>query len=144
MSQENVEIVNRINATADLDLVQLVRDPDLAAASTAAIARFLHRQFECVRHDVPGGKPYIGIDGFQEWWQDWLAPWVEYRTKINELIDCGERVLTLQHSFGRLEGSTHEVTLDLATLWTFRDGKVARWEVYPSHVAALKAVGLEE
>jgi hypothetical protein len=104
VSRENVEIVNRINTTADLDLVQLLRDPDLAEAMTAAIAPFLHSDFECVRHGLPGGKPYSGIDGFQGWWEDWLAPWVEYRTKINELIDCGERVLTLQQFLALLLG----------------------------------------
>jgi len=34
--------------------------------------------------------------------------------------------------------------MNLATLWTIRDGKIARWEIYPSHGDALKAVGLAE
>ena len=129
MSQESVDLVRSV-ARED-DLVQLFReDPDLGAATRAAMEPHFHPDFECVRHDLPGGKPYFGFEGLQAWYLDWLAPWAEYRTAINEFIDCGDRVLTLQHSSGRLHGSTQEVTLDLATLWTFRDGRVARKDSY--------------
>ena len=30
------------------------------------------------------------------------------------------------------------------SVYTFRDGKIARYEVYPEHSAALEAVGLRE
>ena len=143
MSHENVELVR--NLVREEDLVQLFReDPDLGAAARTASEPHFHPDFECVRHDLPGGEPYVGFDGLQAWYLDWLAPWAEYRTAINKFIDCGDRVLTLQHSSGRLHGSTQEVTMDLATLWTIREGKIARWEIYPSHSDALKAVGLEE
>jgi ketosteroid isomerase-like protein len=143
MSQENVEIVRGI--VNEEDLVQLFREDSdrWAAARTASVPHF-HPDFECVRHDVPGGKTYVGFVGLRGWYLDWLAPWAEYRTAVNEFIDCGDRVITLQHSSGRLHGSTQEVTMDPATLWTIRDGKIARWEVYPSHDDALKAVGLAE
>ena len=85
----------------------------------------------------------MGFDGLQAAYLDWLAPWVEYRTRVIEFIYCGERVLTPQHSTGRVEGSTQEVTMDVAMLWTIRDGKIARQEIYPHHSDALKAVGLE-
>lgn len=143
MSQESVEIVRSL--VYEEDLVQLFReDPDSGAARRTALEPHFHPDFECVRHDLPGGKPYFGFDGLRDWYVDWLAPWAEYRTAVNEFIDGGDRVLTLQHSSGRLDGSTQDVTLDLATLWTVRDGKVARWEIYPSHAAALNAVGLAE
>ena len=146
MSQENVEIVRRVYDAGPVDLVQAFReDPKLGAEVRAAFEPHFHPDFECVRHDLPGGKPYVGFEGLQAWYLDWLTPWAEYRTAIDQFIDCGDRVLTLQHSSGRLHGSTHEVTsMDVATLWTIRDGKIARWEIYPSHSDALKAVGLEE
>jgi ketosteroid isomerase-like protein len=143
MSEENVELIRRV--VQEADLVRLFReDPDRGATIRGAMEPHFHPDFECVRHDLPGGETYFGFDGFQAWYLDWLAPWAEYRTAINEFIDSGDRVVTLQHSWGRLHGSTQEVTMDLATLWTIRDGKIARWEIYPSHSRALKAVGLEE
>jgi ketosteroid isomerase-like protein len=145
VSQGNVDLIRSLNPGTSPDLVQVFReDPERGAAARAAFEPRFHPDFECVRHDLPGGEPHFGFDGLQAMYLDWLAPWVEYRTTINEFIDCGDRVLTLQHSSGRLDGSTQEVTVDLATLWTVRGGKVARWEIYPSHAAALKAVGLEE
>jgi ketosteroid isomerase-like protein len=143
MSQENVELIHSV--VQEGDLVQLFReDLDRGAAVRAAMEPHFHPDFECVRHDLPGGESYFGFDGLQAWYLDWLAPWAEYRTAINQFIDRGDRVLTLQHSSGRLHGSTQEVTMDLATLWTIREGKIARWEIYSSHGDALKAVGLEE
>ncbi|HTQ67473.1 MAG TPA: nuclear transport factor 2 family protein [Solirubrobacteraceae bacterium] len=145
MSQANVELIRSLIPDTPEDLVQIFReDPPRRAAGRAAFEPRFHPDFECIRHDLPGGQPHFGFDGLKALYLDWLAPWVEYRTAVNEFIDCGDRVLTLQHSWGRLDGSTQEVTVDLATLWTVRDGKVARWEIYPSHAAALEAVGLEE
>jgi len=136
-------MVRRLNPGTSPDLVQLFGEAKRAEAARAAYEPYFHPDFECIRHDLPGGQPHFGFDGLQAMYLDWLAPWVEYRTTVNEFIDCGDRVLTLQHSSGRLEGSTQEVTLDLATLWTVSDGKITRWEIYPSHGDALRAVGLD-
>ena len=59
-------------------------------------------------------------------------------------FDCGERILLLQRSSGRMQGSTAEVKLSPGVVWTVRDGKIARFEVYTDRKQALKAVGLEE
>jgi ketosteroid isomerase-like protein len=93
---------------------------------------------------LPGGKTYTGLDGFRESWLDWLAPYAEYRTEVEEAIDCGERVLLLQSSSGRLQGSAKEVKLAPAVVYTVRDGKIARVEPYADRAEALEAVGLRE
>jgi len=53
------------------------------------------------------------------------------------------RVLVLTHGLGRPEGSEHEVKTTGATIWTFRDGKIARVENYADRAEALKAAGVE-
>jgi ketosteroid isomerase-like protein len=53
-------------------------------------------------------------------------------------------VLLLQRSSGRILGSRQEVKLAPGVLWTVRDGKIARFEVYADRGEALKAAGLEE
>jgi ketosteroid isomerase-like protein len=55
-----------------------------------------------------------------------------------------ERVLLLQSSSGRLEGSAKEVKLAPAVVYTVRDGKIARFEPYADRAEALEAVGLRE
>lgn len=44
---------------------------------------------------------------------------------------------------GRREGSTQEVELLGAAVWTIRNGKIVRAEFYPDRAEALEAVGLE-
>jgi len=142
MSQENVELVMVLQRAPDEDLVQLMRDDEKWAQLAEAVAPFVHADAETVRPGLPGGKTYTGLDGFRKSWLDWLAPWAEYRTEVKEAIDCGQRVLLLQSSSGRLEGSTNEVKLAPAVVYTVRDGKIARFEPYADRAEALEAVGL--
>ena len=53
-------------------------------------------------------------------------------------------MLLLQRSRGRIAGSTGEVQLAPGVVWSVRDGKVARFEVYADRADALRAVGLGE
>ena len=146
MSQENVGLILAWASSfvADVDLAQLFRDDDLWTATADGMIDRLHPNFESVRPDLPGGKTYTGVDGLRSAWLDWLAPWASYRIEIEEAIDCGDRVLLLVNNFGRLEGSSEDVTNATAGIYTFRDGKLARWEIYSDRADALKAVGLEE
>ena len=144
MSQENVELVMALQRAPDDDFVQLIRDDEPWAQLAEAVAPFVHSGAETTRPGLPGGKTYIGLDGFRESWLDWLAPYAEYRTEVEEAIDCGERVLLLQSSSGRLAGSSKEVKLAPAVVYTVRAGKIARFEPYADRAEALKAVGLSE
>jgi ketosteroid isomerase-like protein len=91
-----------------------------------------------------GGKTYTGLEGGRAAWVDWLTPWESYRIELEQGLDCGDRVVTFYDVFASPAGSTREVKLSGADVWTVRDGKIARWEAYPNRRAALKAVGLEE
>jgi ketosteroid isomerase-like protein len=142
MSQESVELVMGLQRTPDDDFAQLIRDDEMWAQLAEAVAPFVHAEAETARPGLPGGRTYTGLDGFRESWLDWLAPYAEYRTEVEEAIDCGERVLLLQSSSGRLEGSTKEVKLAPAVVYTVRDGKIARFEPYADRAEALEAVGL--
>jgi ketosteroid isomerase-like protein len=144
MSQENVALVMSLQLAPDDDLVQLIRDDEKWAELAEAVAPYVHTNAETFRPGVPGGKTYIGLDGFRESWLDWLAPWARYRTEVRQAIDCGEQVVLLQRSSGRLEGSTNEVKLMPAVVYTIRDGKIARFEPYADPVDALEAVGLRQ
>jgi ketosteroid isomerase-like protein len=144
VSQENVELVLRGQPTPDIDLTQIFRDDVLWAAAVEVNAPIRHRDFECILRGGPqGDHTYAGTDGMRQMFLDWLAPWTSYRTEIREAMDCGDRVLVLADTFGRLEGSSQEVRLPSSDVWTVRDGKIARWEAYMSRSEAFRAVGLE-
>ena len=60
-------------------------------------------------------------------------------------MDAGnDRVVVLVRDHGRLRGSNSEVENVGASVWTLREGKIARIEFHTNRAQALKAVGLEE
>lgn len=143
MSQQNLELVMSLQRSGEEDFSQLIRDEAKWQRLAVAAAPLVHEDAISARPGVPGGKRYVGIDGFRQMWLDWLMPWAEYHTAIEEAIDCGEQVLLLQRSRGRIAGSTAEVELAPGVVWTVRDGKVGRFEVYADRDDALRAVGRE-
>jgi len=143
MSQENVELVVRLQPSPDQDIAQIARDDNLSAAYVEAASPFLHADFESAFPGLlGGGQTYTGFDGLRAGWLKWVEPWATYRAEIKEAIDCGDRVLLLVHDFGRREGSAEEVRGNNAAIWTVREGKIARAEFYTERADALKAVGL--
>ena len=144
MSRENVELVRRLQPRPDADLVALFPDQRTAGGFDRLFAAFFHPDSECVLH-MPGAEPvvYVGLEGWRNGWGDWLAPWVSYRSEIEELRDVGERVVVLVRDYARREPGTPEIGQIAAAVWTIRDAKVARAEFYAHRSEALKAVGLE-
>jgi ketosteroid isomerase-like protein len=139
-----VKLVLRLQPGPSVDLARLFRNDDRWATFTETASPFYHSDFETAGTLVGIDRSSTGMEGLRTFWLDWLAPWATYRTEPEEAIDLGERVLVLSHSFGRLEGSTQEVKEAPAAVWTVRDRKIARVDLYLDRAEALKAVGLEE
>jgi len=131
VSQANVDLVQRLHSEvlhSEMDIAQVLRNDDVWAARVEAVAAFYHPDVESVRLGLPDGRTYTGLDGLRNLWLEWLAPWTTYRMEAEDVIDLGDRVLVLAHVFGRLEGSQAEVENIVASVWTLRDGKIARAE----------------
>jgi ketosteroid isomerase-like protein len=128
----------------DVDVVPLFRDDDKWATVSRALARRFHPDIECQAIMFDGDRSGTGLRGFRAIWLEWLAPWATYRQELDETIDVGDRALMPLRDFGRREGSTQEVEANPAAIWTFRDGKIARWEVFIDRAQALKSAGLSE
>lgn len=143
MSQGNVELVLALLPALDRDFVQLFGDDEMWAAFTETVAPLFQPDFESATVLVGVETTYTGMDGLRAIWLDWLRPWASYRTEVEQVIDCGDRVLLLSSDFGRRAASTQEVRLAATFVFTVRDGKIARWEGFPDRADALKAVGLE-
>jgi ketosteroid isomerase-like protein len=143
VSQENVEIVRRLQPAPGVDIAQLVRDDDINARWVEAVTTVFHPDFECVMMSATEGPTtYVGLDGLRDAWLDWTAPWAAYRTEIERLIDAGDRVVVLVRDFGRREEGAYEVAFIGAAVWTVRRGKVVRVEFIPDRARALEAAGL--
>ncbi len=125
-------------------MAHLFRDDAAFAAMTKVVAPKLHPDFEVVGIEPTRGETiYRGLDGLRAFNLDWLSPWETYRAEIVDAKDLGDRVLLFVRDFGRREGSSQDVVQDAGSVWTLREGKVARAEFYADRAEALKAAGVE-
>jgi ketosteroid isomerase-like protein len=145
MSQENVEMIRSVLPGPGIDMIALWNDDSAGGVMMQSWAPVLAPDFVAVKH-VPGAEPDTshGLHGLRAGWLDWLAPWASYRAEVEEMIDLGDRVVSVICDYGRRERDANEVALKSAAVWTVRDGLIMRAEFYTGGRAeALKAVGLE-
>ena len=75
---------------------------------------------------------------------EWLSPWEHWRVEPEDYIAHGDHVVVLARYQGRGKGSGVDVDVQGAHVWTFRDGKAVRLEIFADRAKALEAVGLSE
>jgi hypothetical protein len=122
-----------------------MRDDALSSALVKVVTPLLHPTCELGGTLLQSDATYVGPEGLREWALEWYAPYVSYRVVQGEAVDLGgERVFVPYNCFGRVEGSAAEIEIVHAGVFTFRDGKIARAEIYLNRAEALKAVELEE
>ena len=96
---------------------------------------------------VGGSGVFRGIDEITRFFDSLSDSYDEYRVEAHEMIDAGDRVVTVEWVAGRgLKGSdtTAWIHTDLFRMISFEDGKIRRVEEYPSKGEALEAAGLSE
>jgi ketosteroid isomerase-like protein len=132
MSQENVEIVRRMNAAfnrGDLDEAYGFYEPTAVWHSRA---------------DEPDTGDYHGLDAIREMALMWVGMFDEFRFDLEDYVDGGDWVVTSGWLCGRGRESGAEVRERYAWVVRLRGGKLAEiWE-YRDHAQALEAVGLSE
>jgi ketosteroid isomerase-like protein len=138
MSQENVEIVRRIyeaSARRDAETVMALYDPDVEWDGSR------HRWAEI----MDGEAKWRGHDALRTFFRRYHEMWKDFEYDIDELLDTGERVVSVvtSRARGRSSGVVVEWT-DQVGLWTIRDGRVVHVAWLPSREEALEAAGLSE
>jgi ketosteroid isomerase-like protein len=137
MSRENVEIVRRMYDA------WMAGDYEMVFSTYASDIR-LNPDPEAWWVGVD--EDYLGHDGVRRYMRAVYEAFEDYRPEIEQIIDAGEgRVLTLAVEHGRGRGSGAEVqAMNTAHLWTLRDGKAVRLDLFMDRERALEAVGLRE
>ena len=67
-----------------------------------------------------------------------------YRISADEFIDAGDQVIVVGRGAGVARASRIEMDQRFAFLWTVRDGKLVRLQVFTQREQAIEAAGLEE
>jgi ketosteroid isomerase-like protein len=142
VSRENVELLRSFLPDSETDVAGLFRDEGVFAALAETLAGHVHPDIEAVPAWRGAGTVYSGMDGFREMWLDWLEPWATYHVQVDEIIDAGDRVAVLVRDRARRHDTDVEVELISGSVWSFRDGKIARVEFYANRGELVSATGL--
>ncbi len=134
MSQENLEIVrSQYTATNERDF------PRVMSYYAEDVELFVHPDAFTHR------GTFKGRDAVGQWFGDWFKTFEPgYHFDLEEARDLGDVVYLNATHHGRGRTSGVEVRGQTGYLYTVRDGKIVRVEIYPSPAAALEAAGLSE
>jgi len=89
---------------------------------------------------------YRGHREVRQFMESYLEAFDCFRMEPERFFEMGDRIVVFVHSRARGKGSGVEVEVRPAHLWTMRDGKAVRFELFPERERekALEAVGLSE
>jgi ketosteroid isomerase-like protein len=132
MSQENVEIVHR--------LVEAWNEGNV----DTFLGFFDHDCEVTFPPEVPEPGPFRGHAELRQWAEGFMAAWQSHHAEVVETHAARDTVVVSLHLAGRGRGSGVEMEETDAHLFTFRNGRIARWQNFVDHAEALEAVGLSE
>ena len=140
MSQENVEFVKGLFAAgSDMDKEALL------SALPELIAQTCDPEIEWYEDPQRAdGRLYRGHEGVRESWERWLENFDEWDFEVERISDHGNRVLVVALERGRGSVSGAEVSARNYMVFTFRAGKILRYQEFYDEAQALEAVGLRE
>ena len=137
MSQENIELVRQVyDAVGRRDVTSILAlyDPDV---------EFYFAPGTLADH-IGGGGTYRGHEGLRAFDRDLRLAFENFETTYEELIDAGERVVSVSRYRARGRGGI-EVDGPLQFgVWTIRDGKITRVAWFATRDEAVESAGLQE
>jgi ketosteroid isomerase-like protein len=139
MSQENVSVVRRSFEAFSRGGVEAVISGGFWSPEIV---------FDPSETGIPGLGVYRGSDEVRFFFEDdWFRafPFEEWEIEFEELIDAGgDQVFAMSRQHGRGATSGAGAELELANIFTLRDGEVVRVDLYRDREKALEAAGLSE
>jgi ketosteroid isomerase-like protein len=78
----------------------------------------------------PAATSYVGVDGYQQWFGETLAPFVEVAWDVESVEVIGGRVFSMAWIRGREPSDGTLLEVRLALSYTMREARIARIEVF--------------
>jgi ketosteroid isomerase-like protein len=132
MSQQNVEIVR--------EAFDAYFRGDQPAMLALAAPDVVVTQFP----DQLDVRDYHGHDGLIESMTDWIGNWDDWSIEVLRAEQLGELVLVAARQRGRGKGSGAPIQADASFVFTLRDDKIARWQMFHSEQEARQALGMDD
>lgn len=131
MSQRNVEVVKsyfEARNRHDRAAMRALLDPEIEWDMSRSIAPY-------------GGGVTRGLEAVMELWESFAEAWADGSFEPEEFVARGEDVVVPVRSRGRGRGSGVEHRARGAGIWTVRDRKIVRFELFQTRDEALAAAG---
>jgi len=101
--------------------------------------------FELITADrVTNPGTYRGTEEAAQFFQDLFEPFEEVAVEPERFVENGDQIAVLVVVRSRPSGSTAVVENRIGHLWTMRDGKAVRFQIFPERAKALEALGVKE
>jgi ketosteroid isomerase-like protein len=104
--------------------------------------RGLEDDFEWVVPNHPEGAVRHGADSVIEFFREWTEPWEDFELDWELQEGASDRALAVIDMQGRGRGSGVPAEMRFFQVWTFRDGRAVRMEMYDDIEEARRAAGL--
>ncbi len=144
MPGENVEVIREafrlwgLDPDGGLEPIDLARLREVFEGDTTAAAELFDPEVEIHPPEgAVGGSIQRGYEGVVRNWSDLLATFDEFLIAPLEFHEAEEQVVVIQRNVGRM-GET-EVNETHSVLFTLRNRRIARIEVFASRDGALEA-----
>ena len=141
MSQDNVEIVRRAYS-----LAKESETYSFVAAKQDLYDEYFHHDAELVPPAIyPDTEPsYSGFDGFNRFQRQLDEIWDDWRFEAERYFDAGDQVVVFVRISGTGKQSGAAVAISTAHVFSLRDGRATRFEIFLDRGEALRAAGVSE
>ena len=133
MSQENVEIVRHAYE-------RFVTTGEISGEALAPDFVWDMSNFD----GWPEQQVYEGVAGARSFLETWTGAWDDWILEVDALHDAGDKVVAFVRQSGTSKAAGMPVEMSFAQVWTVRDGREARMDMYSDRSEALEAAGLGE
>ncbi|MGI9020499.1 MAG: nuclear transport factor 2 family protein [Solirubrobacterales bacterium] len=132
MSEENLQVVRAVfDAFSRGDTAALLELMDPSVVFTPI-------------PETPDVQSFHGHEGVLQGLAQSIDIWDDFSVELREMRDFDDHVLASLRWWGRGPSSGIQMEVDICGLYTFREGKIVRWQFFASEQQALEAAGLSE
>jgi ketosteroid isomerase-like protein len=133
MSSENVELLRSM-----LDAYN--------EHGVEAMLRYIDADFEVTVPPSLSVEPdtYRGHEGMRHYFESFADVMDEVRFDAEAFVDAGDRAVATTRLTARARETGLEVEQQVFQVWTVRDGRAVKAEVYPTKAEALRSVGIAD